>query len=141
MADLVITTLAIAMFVTVARRNRPVRPGVAIVLALLTGAWLWANLRDPGWREVWNEDAADWLDPITRGMFWRGWPLAPFMVCVIHGNRFRPNGAEGLVLAFDFLVLFAVLSLVGFALGRWHNLRGREAEGSEKISCEKRPGV
>lgn len=125
MADLLIIALAVGVFVVVARWKRPARPGVVVVLALLTVAWIGANLRDAGWRGVWNEEAPGWLDPITRSFFYRGWPLAPFMICVIHGNRFRPGRGEGLVLVFDLLVLFAALALARFLGDRWPKRRLR----------------
>jgi hypothetical protein len=93
------------------RWKRPVRPIAAFVLALLTGAWVWVNLRPSRLQEAFNEDTPEGLDPVTKAMFWRGWPLAPVMLCQIRGNRFRPSGLEGLALVFDWLVLFLILSL------------------------------
>jgi Protein of unknown function (DUF1559) len=39
--------------------------------------------------EVWGEGP---VCPVTKAMFYRGWPLAPLMVCIISFNRFRPGG-------------------------------------------------
>ena len=47
------------------------------------------------------------MDPVTKAMFYRGWPLAPFMVCLVHGLRFHSSGVEGCVLVLDG-VLFVV---------------------------------
>ena len=41
--------------VRAARRPHPVHQTTAILLTLLTGVLLWANLRNSGWQEVWNE--------------------------------------------------------------------------------------
>src|SRR4051812_899296 len=105
MVDVLTIEFAVIIFATVARWNRPVRPITAFFLALLAGAWIWANLRDSGWQGVWNEVAPDELDPVTKAMFYRGWPVAPFMVCIIHGNRFRTSGLTGSVLVIDWVVL------------------------------------
>ena len=107
--DLCIGLVAVLTLVRAARRPHPVHPTTAILLTLLTGVLLWANLRNSGWQEVWNERAPEGLDPVTTAMFYRGWPLAPFMVCIIYFNRFRPGGVEGLALVFDWLLLFAAL--------------------------------
>jgi hypothetical protein len=118
MAYVFTIAIAVVLLVAVARWHRPVRPITAFCLALLTWAWIWANLRNSGWQEVWNERAPEGLDPVTKAMFYRGWPLAPFMLCIIHGLRFRPGGLEGLALVFDWLVLFLVLSLARFVCER-----------------------
>ena len=107
--DLCIGLVAIFTLVRAARWPHPVRPTTAILLTLLTGVLLWANLRNSGWQEVWNERAPEGLDPVTKAMFYRGWPLAPFMVCISYFNRFQPGGGEGLTLLFDWLVLLAAL--------------------------------
>src|SRR6516165_6258298 len=104
MIDLLIFFCAIVTLVAVAWRRRPVRSITVFGLVLLTGVWIWANLRASGWQEEFSEDTPKGLDPVTRAMFWRGWPLAPVMFCLIQGNRFRPNGLEGLALVFDGLV-------------------------------------
>ena len=119
MGDLFTIAAAVAALAVVARRRRPIRPGVAFLLALIAGAWLWANLRDAGWQAEWGGEAAPAeLDPITRSMFYRGWPLSPFMFCLMHGLRFHPVGVEGLTLAFDWLVLLASLFSTRFACDR-----------------------
>jgi hypothetical protein len=126
MLDVVIFAIAVVILVAVTRWHHPVRPITAFFLALLTGAWLWANLRDSGWQEVWNERAPESLDPVTKAMFYRGWPVAPFMLCIIHGLRFRPGGLEGLALVFDWFVLFLVLILARFMCercARWRDGR------------------
>ncbi len=121
-------TIAFAVFIlfAVAKWNRPVRPITAFFLALLTGAWIWANLRTSGWQEVLNEGTPEGLDPVTKAMFWRGWPLAPVMLCLIHGNRLRPIGLEGLALVFDWLVLLLVLSLARFVWDRCSHRRAAD---------------
>ena len=90
--DLCIGLVAVSTLVRATRRPHPVHPTTAILLTLLTGVLLWANLRNSGWQEVWNERAPEGLDPVTKAMFYRGWPLATFMICIICFNRFRLGG-------------------------------------------------
>jgi hypothetical protein len=93
--------VALLILIRAARRPQPVHRTTAILLTLLTGILLWANLRPTGWEEEFGGPTPMESDPITRAMFWRGWPLCPFMVCLFHGMRFHPGGFELLVLAFD----------------------------------------
>jgi hypothetical protein len=112
MADLLTTAVAIVVLFAFSRLLGPVRRTTAIVLAMLAAASLWANLRASGWQEVLNQVTPhENLDPFTQALFWRGWPVAPVMLCVIHGNRLRPNGAEALAIVFNWLVLFFILAL------------------------------
>jgi len=131
MLEVLTIAIAVVILAAVARWIRPVRPIIAFFLASLTGVWVWANLRNSGWQEVWNERAPEGLDPVSKAMFYRGWPLAPFMVCIIYFNRFRPGGLEGLVLVFDWLVLIAALSLASFVCERcfhWRDGHTRPAD-------------
>jgi hypothetical protein len=127
MVDIFTIVFALITLAAVALWIRPVRPITALFLALLTGAWIWADLRDSGWQDVWNEGTPEGVNPFTRAMFWRGWPTAPFMLCLIHGNRFRPGGLEGLALVFDWLILVAALSLARLVSERCsHRRDGRK---------------
>jgi hypothetical protein len=132
MVDVFIIAVAVIILATVARRPVPVRPMTVFILALLTGAWIWANLRASGWQEVFNEGAPRGLDPVTKAMFWRGWPLAPCMVCIIYFNRIQPSGLEGSVLVIDWIVLLIVLFLARFVCercSRWRAGRALNRQG------------
>ncbi|WP_435009280.1 hypothetical protein P12x_000532 [Tundrisphaera lichenicola] len=131
MGDACTIAIAVVILVAVARWNRPVRPITVVFLALLTGAWIWANLRETGWQEVWNEDPPEELDPVTKSMFYRGWPLAPFILCPIRRMSFRPGGLESLVVVFDWFVLLVGLSLARFVwelCSRWRDRRAKPAD-------------
>ena len=120
--DPCIGLVAVLTLVRVTRRPHPVRLTTAVLLTLLTGVWLWANLRNSGWQEVWNEDAPAGLDPLTKAMFYRGWPLAPFIMCRIQHMQFQPSGLEQCVLALDgvlFLVALSATKAVCERLLRW----------------------
>ena len=54
MVEVLTIAIAVVILAAVARWIRPVRPITAFFLASLTGAWIWANLRDSGWQEVWG---------------------------------------------------------------------------------------
>ena len=124
--DLCIGLVAVLALVRAARRPHPVHQTTAILLTLLTGVLLWANLRNSGWQEVWNERTPEGLDPVTKAMFYRGWPLAPFMVCLTHGLRFHSSGVEGCVLVLDgvlFLVALYATKAACERLLRWRRHR------------------
>jgi hypothetical protein len=106
-----IIVMALLVLVLAARRPHPVHVTTAILLTLLTGILLWANLRPTGWEEFGGGDRLTGLDPITEAMFWRGWPLSPCMVCNYRHMSFHPSGIEGCVLVFDG-VLFGLLSRI-----------------------------
>ncbi len=133
MVDVFTIVFALVIFVAVERWPRPVRPITVFFLALLTGAWLWANLYDSGWKEVWGGQIPERLDPFTKAMFYRGWPLAPFMVCIIYFNIFQPNGLEGLVLVVDWLILIAALFLARFASERCFHWRERRTQSANAL--------
>jgi hypothetical protein len=115
-SDLVIGIVAVLVLVRVACRPRPVHRTTAIVLTLVCGALLWANLRPTGWQaELGGVETPETLNPVTKAMFWRGWPLSPCMICLSHGMRFRPDGFEGCALVLD-AVLFVVALLATKAI-------------------------
>ncbi len=100
--DCSVIGMAILILIRAARRPHPVHRTTAIFLTLLTGVLLLANLRPTGWQEEFGGvDSPLELDTITKAMFWRGWPLSPCRVCLIHGMRFHPSGIEQCVLVFD----------------------------------------
>ena len=107
--DLCIGLVAVLTLVRAARRPHPVHPTTAILLTLLTGVLLWANLRQSAWQGVRNERRSTGFGPSHKSYVLSRWPLAPCMVCIIHGMRFRPSGIEQCVLAFDGLFFLVAL--------------------------------
>jgi hypothetical protein len=118
-----VTVMAFLVLIRAVRRPQPVHLTTTILLTLLTGILLWANLRPTVWQEeLGGINAPTGLDPITKAMFWRGWPLSPCMICLMHGMRFHPSGIEGWVLIFDgvlFLVALFAAKAVCESCFRW----------------------
>jgi hypothetical protein len=119
-----VTVTALLVLIRAVRRPHPVHLTTTILLTLLTGILLWANLRPTVWQEEFGGgiDAPTGLDPITKAMFWRGWPLSPCMICLIHRMRFHPSGIEGCALVFDgvlFLVALFAAKAVCECCFRW----------------------
>jgi hypothetical protein len=115
-----IIVIALLVLIRVARRPHPVHLTTAILLTLLTGILLWANLRPTGWQgEFGGVDSPMELDSITKAMFWRGWPISPCMVCLVHGMKFHPSGGEQCVLAFDGALFVVALLATKAVCERW----------------------
>ena len=90
-ADAVVMLLATGVLVCAMRRPRPVRLVTGVLLTLIAAILVWANLRPTGSQQELGLDTPARLDPITERMFWRGWPVCPFMLCLIHGLTFHPD--------------------------------------------------
>jgi hypothetical protein len=90
--DAAIILLALMVLISLMRRPRRVHLATTALLTLITVVLLWANLRPTAWQRQWNQLTPTSLDPITDKMFWRGWPLCPFMLCRIHHMSLDPAG-------------------------------------------------
>jgi hypothetical protein len=56
------------------------------------------------------------LDPIARFMFYRGWPLSPWIICYYHGGRWQTeDGSVHFALVIDGIISVAIGSGVYFA--------------------------
>ncbi len=111
--DAVVILAGIVVAVGVMEYPRRVRPVTAILLTLVTGMLLWANLRQTGWQAALNEVPPGGLDPLARSMFYRGWPLYPFATCPVHGMRFDASEVGVYwILALNGLVFVSVLIAV-----------------------------
>jgi hypothetical protein len=98
---------------------RRVRVPTSVVLTIVAGALIWANLRPIDWELQFDVNPPDGLDPITRAMFWRGWPICPFMLCRMQHMAFQPSGplpAGALVI--NAFTLVAALMAVKAVCGR-----------------------
>ncbi len=113
-ADAVVILAAIVVAVGVMEYPRRVHLPTAILLTLVAGTLLWANLRPTRWqKDLGSLLPPDRLDFVTKGMFFRGWPLSPCMICLYHGMRFHPEeGAVPLALVFDGVAFALALCVV-----------------------------
>lgn len=88
-------------------------------LLIVAGLLLWLNLRIPGWvhefRFNTNNPPAT-LDPITKFLFFRGWPFTPCGYCDGNLSGWHPERSSGFVqsAAFaDVVIFFLVLAIAG----------------------------
>jgi hypothetical protein len=97
----------------------PIHLRTAIILLLIAAVLLWLNLRPTKYEVLLGPKPPLRLDPVTRGMFYYGWPFSPCMLCVFHGMQWHPEESfcEVALLA-DAVVAFAVLAAAGF-LSEW----------------------
>jgi hypothetical protein len=84
----------------------------ALVMAA-AAALVWMNLRVHELKLSLIKAAPPELDPITRYLFFRGWPLSPFEVCAFHGMKFHPEESP---VQFALVLDFAVAGLVLFGV-------------------------
>ena len=109
--DAAVATAAFGVLVGVIQYRRRVRLATGVLLAIVAGTLLWANLRSTGWQRELGLATPTQTDPITKAMFWRGWPLSPCMVCLQHGMRFHPEESAVQVALVVDGVLFVVALL------------------------------
>jgi hypothetical protein len=96
---------------------------MTFVLVMAAAAALaWMNLRVSSAVHEMNLDPKGTplgLDPVTYYMFFRGWPLSPFEVCIFHGMKFHPEESPvRFVLVLDLAVAGVVLFCVA-VLSEW----------------------
>lgn len=117
-----------------------VHSATVVVLIFCAGILLWANLRPTGWERELSLKPPRELDPITRWMFYRGWPVSPWMLCSVHGMKWHPEESfVQLALVVDGVVSIVMLTAVGVALEwglrRWTGERLRtDTEGGARGS-------
>jgi hypothetical protein len=101
------------------RSFRVHRPTV-ILLALVAGLFLWLNLRPTDHQERLNLLPPRELDPLTRRLFYRGWPLSPFLVCEYRGMKWHPEESFcQSALLLDAGAVLSVLVALGCACEWW----------------------
>jgi hypothetical protein len=84
--------LALLFLVRALRRPKPVTLTTGVFVTIIAGVLLWANLRPTVWQGRWDLEAPSQLDPITEKMFWRGWPISPWMLCPLRHMVLDPDG-------------------------------------------------
>ena len=109
-ADAIVALAAVLVLVCIAYYPRRVHRTTRVVTTVIAGVLLWMNLRPTGWQEQVRENPPDYLDPLSNALFYRGWPVGPWLF-VFHQNlSVRSGGGEALPLdgLFYAVSLFAV---------------------------------
>ena len=131
-ADAMVVLVGVVITVGVIEWPRRVHLVTGLLLTLVAGTLLWANLRPSGWEREFNEMPPDNLDPVTKSMFYRGWPVGPWMLCY-HQNLSIRRGGHG-ALVFDG-IFFVIVLCVAKAACEWF-VRGRD-----KATIQSRPNT
>ncbi len=87
-----------------------------VSMALVGGLLLGANLRVNSVARDFGVEMLPGVDPLTQFFFFRGWPLSPCQICLIHGMRFRPEEGSPVGMALVLDVVAAGLVLLGVAV-------------------------
>jgi hypothetical protein len=87
-----------------------------VIQVAVAGLLLWANSRTGSGAVRTRLKPPDELWPLGKELFYRGWPLSPWMVCSFHGGRWHPEeDFIWLTLVYDAVIavlLILVLSLL-----------------------------
>src|SRR6516225_988991 len=116
---------------TMVRRRRPcdagcsnttrmkIRFATMYCLVAVGGVLLWLNLRIPGWLEEYRFNTnrpPESLDPITKFLFFRGWPFTPCAYCYTNLSGWHPDRSDGyvqLAAYADVIIFILVLAITG----------------------------
>jgi len=111
-ADAVVILVGVVVAVGVMEYPRRVHLATGIVVTVVAGVLLRANLRPTGWQREFNQLPPTELDPVVKTMFYRGWPLCPWMICLVGpGMQLHASDTGAyVVLVFD-AAIFAVVLL------------------------------
>jgi hypothetical protein len=112
-ADAVVALAAVLILLGVMQYPRRVHLPTRILLTLVAGILLWANLRPTGSEREWNVFPPEELDAVAKAMFSRGWPLRPWETSLVHGMKFHSSELEVYgILALDGVVCAVALFVV-----------------------------
>jgi hypothetical protein len=123
--DAIIILAAFLVLAGVTQYPRPAHLSTRVVMTTVVGTLLWLNLRPTGWRELCGEGPPSYLDPVSKAMFYRGWPLGPWMFCW-HQNLSIRRGGEG-VIVLDGLYFAVVILTVKSVCERYFQRRSGRA--------------
>jgi hypothetical protein len=124
--DAVVILAAIVVVVGVMEYPRRVHLATGILLTVVAGLLLWANLRPTRWEKEFGVSTPDQLDPVAKSMFCRGWPLSPCLICIHHHMTVDPSDpAIYLALTSDGIVFVAALFVTRGICGLCFRRRGR----------------
>jgi len=92
--DAAITLMALALLLAVIRCPPQAHWVTGVFLTAVATLMLWANLRPTGWESQFDQQLPNELDAVTKTMFWRGWPVCPWMLC--EWRHMAPDVEQGL---------------------------------------------
>lgn len=90
-ADAIVILAGIVITVGVMEWPRRVCLPTGIMLTLVAGTLLWANLRPNNLTNLVDRWPPGGLDPFAKAMFGRGWPIAPIQICEVYFKGYHPN--------------------------------------------------
>src|SRR6266436_4783196 len=103
------------------RIHRATIIGMTVVGLLL----LWLNMRTPEWAKAYNTNSPpEDVDPLTRLLFFRGWPFTPCGYCVLSGKWHTDRYAQMAAMADVAVFLLAVVTTGMICEWFWHR-RGK----------------
>ena len=125
-ADAAITLMTLMLLLAVIRCPPEACRVTGVVLTVVAIILLWVNLRPTGWESQFCQQLPGSLDPVTKAMFWRGWPVCPWMLCgwrhmtldVEHGLPEAAMALNGLVFL---ATLFAAKAACEWCLRGWRD--------------------
>lgn len=88
-------------------------------LVAVGGVLLWLNLRTPEWLEGYGLNTSrppEGLDPVTKFLFFRGWPFPPCGYCYTNLAGWHPDRSDGwvqLAALADVLIFLLALAVTG----------------------------
>lgn len=112
--DAVVILVGIVVTVGVMEYPHRVHLATGILLTLVAGVLLWANLRQTRWAREFSVWPPVGLDPVAASLFCRGWPLPAFLICPYRHMQFEPNN----VAVYAVLVVDAVVYVVSLLIVR-----------------------
>jgi len=112
--DALVILAAVVVAVGVMEYPRRVHAATGILLTLVAGTLLWANLRPTRWEKEFNQLPPAELGSVAKCMFYRGWPVSPCMICLLGpGMQLHATDTGTYVtLVFDGVVFVVALLIV-----------------------------
>ena len=124
--DALVILAGIVVVVGIMEYPRRVHLATGILLTVVAGVLLWANLRPTQWAREFDALPPEGLDAVPESMFFRGWPLPAFAICPIRHMRFEPNNAAVyLILVLDGVAYMIALLIVRVACEFCFRRRGK----------------
>jgi hypothetical protein len=106
--DAIVALVGVLLLIFVWHVPRRAHRLTVVVLTLFAGGMLWLNLRPTGWESPLTWGPPDDLDPLSKAMYSRGWPVSPWMIVRQINLSKSSGGGEALPVDGVFYVLTLV---------------------------------